>query len=106
MTNHRNPPASVSKQAPSDNFNPSVKTVLLELLKHAASAARILGHLGDAIAAGPLAEHVDAIVHGLTELLGDPHALAGPDGAASGAHDAYDGAPMLTSSCRATGGAS
>ena len=106
MCNHRNPQASVSKQAPSDNFNPSDRTVLLELLKHAASAARIIGHLDDAIAAGPLAEHVDTIVHGLTELLGDPHALAVPDAVAPGAHVAYDGAPMLTSSCRATGGAS
>jgi hypothetical protein len=30
------------------------------------------------IAAGPLGDHVDAIVHGLTELLGDPHTLAAP----------------------------
>lgn len=116
MSNHRNPQASVSKQAPSDNFNPSDKphlvgyidepavdifvrpleipfipdeqltldrTVLIELLEHAASAARIVGHLDDAIAAGPLGDHVDAVVHGLTELLGDPRTLAGPDGGGS-----------------------
>jgi len=42
--------------------------VLETLLKHAASAARIVGH-SDALAAGPLADHVDAIVHELGELL-------------------------------------
>jgi hypothetical protein len=34
---------------------------------------------------GQLGDHVDALVHGLTELLGDPRTLV-----------AYDGAPMLT----------
>jgi hypothetical protein len=83
MNNHRNPQASVSKQAPSDNFNPSDRTALIELLKHAASAARILVHLDGAIAAGP---------------LGEPRTLAGPDGTASDDRVAYDEVPMLASS--------
>jgi len=54
------------------------RATLEKLLAHAASAARIVGHLDDAVAVGPLGNHVDAIVHGLTELLGDPHTLAAP----------------------------
>ena len=54
------------------------ETVLRDLLAQAASAARIVGHLDGAIADGPLGDHVDAIVHKLTELLGDPHTLAAP----------------------------
>jgi hypothetical protein len=49
------------------------RSTLEKLLEHAADAARIAGHL-DAPAVEPLADHVDAIVHGLTELLGDPTA--------------------------------
>jgi hypothetical protein len=78
MGKHRNPQASVSKQAPSDNFNPG-----------------IVGHLDNAIATGPLGDHV--VVYTLTEFLGDPRSLAGPDGAASADRVAYDGAPMLAS---------
>lgn len=44
---------------------------LAMLFKHATSAAQIVGH-SDAIAAGSLADHVDAIVHDLSELLGPP----------------------------------
>jgi hypothetical protein len=51
---------------------------LRTLPNHAASAARLVGHLDDPIAAGPLGNHVDVIVHKLTELLGDPHTLAAP----------------------------
>lgn len=48
------------------------------ILHHAASAARLVGHLDDAISDGPLGDHLDAIAHKLTELLGDPHTLAAP----------------------------
>jgi hypothetical protein len=53
------------------------------ILHHAASAARLVGHLDDAsprrrISDGPLGDHLDAIVRKLTELLGDPHTLAAP----------------------------
>jgi hypothetical protein len=70
--------------------------VLVDVLRHATSAARIVGH-SDAIAAGPLADHIDAIVHELSELLGNPHLRASPDAVASDGQVAYDGAPMLTS---------
>ena len=79
MSNHRNPQTSLSKQAPPDNTKLSIDVETLRtLLNHAASAAHLVGHLDDAIAAGPLGDHVDAIVHKLTELLGDPHTLAAP----------------------------
>jgi len=51
---------------------PVPETLLRDLLAHAASAARIVGHLDDALAVEPLADHVDAIVHELSELLGEP----------------------------------
>jgi hypothetical protein len=54
------------------------RSTLENLLDHAASAAHIVGHLDGAIATGPLGDHVDAIVHELTELLGDPHTLVAP----------------------------
>jgi hypothetical protein len=54
------------------------RSTLEKLLNHAESAAHLVGHLDDPIAAGPLADHVDAIVHELTELLSDPHTLAAP----------------------------
>lgn len=50
------------------------RAVLVGLLAHATSAARLVGHLDDAIAGGPLADHVDAMVHVLSELFGDPGA--------------------------------
>jgi hypothetical protein len=49
------------------------KLVLVELLAHASSAARIVGHLDDrdrSPAVEQLSDHVDALVHGLSELLG------------------------------------
>jgi hypothetical protein len=49
------------------------RSVLTDVLEHAAAAARLAGHI-DAPAVEPIAEHVDAIVHRLTELLGDPAA--------------------------------
>jgi hypothetical protein len=54
------------------------KSILEKLFGHAAAAARIIGHLDDTIAVGPLADHVDAIVHDLSELLGNPHLIAAP----------------------------
>jgi hypothetical protein len=61
----------------------------------ALDATEPVGHLDDAIAAGPLGDHVDAIVHGLAELLGNPGALAKPDAAAPDDREARGGAPML-----------
>jgi hypothetical protein len=55
------------------------RSTLEKLLNHAASAAQLIGHLDEAIAAGSLGDHIDAIAHGLSELLGDPHPLAAPD---------------------------
>src|SRR5215207_9009996 len=57
------------------------RPVLVDLLVHAWSAARVVGHLGDADgsqAVAPLSDHVDAIVHGLSELLGGQRRTAGP----------------------------
>ena len=45
------------------------KLALVDLLAHASTAARIVGHL-DSPSAEQLSEHVDAVVHGLSELLG------------------------------------
>src|ERR1043166_4014979 len=49
--------------------------VLEKLFAHAASAAHLVGHLDDAVAAGPLAEPIDAIAHELIELLGAPRLI-------------------------------
>lgn len=89
MNEHRNPQAKLPK--PQTHHNPDTPTLvrdreactipkatLEEFLNHAACAARIVGHLDGAIADGPLGDHVDELVHGLTELLGDPHMLAAP----------------------------
>ncbi len=70
------------------------------ILHYAAFAAHLVGHLDDK--AQPelirqIGDHVDTIAHELTELLGDPGALAEPDAAAPGDRKARDGAPMLTS---------
>lgn len=74
--------------------------ILEDLLLHASSASRLVGHLDDA--ANPdliaqLGDHVDTVVHGLTELLGDPRTLAAPDAVAPDDREAHDGAPMQTS---------
>lgn len=74
------------------------KSTLEKLLRHAESAAQFVGHLDGAIAAGPLGDHVDAIVHRLTEILGEARTLAEHDAAAPGDRTAHDGAPMLASS--------
>lgn len=54
------------------------RATLERLRAHAASAARLVGHLDDALATGPLGAHVDAIAHELGELLGNPHLRAAP----------------------------
>lgn len=69
------------------------RSTLEKLLHHAASAAQFVGHLDGAIAAGPLGDHVDAIVHGLTEILGEVRTFATP--AAAPDRAAHDGASML-----------
>jgi hypothetical protein len=48
------------------------RAILENLREHASSAAHLVGHIDDAPAVGPLAEHVDEIVHTLSELLGRP----------------------------------
>jgi hypothetical protein len=76
------------------------KASLEKLLHHAAFAAHLIGHLDDNARAhivGQLGDHVDAIVHGLTEILGDPRTFAAPDPVAE--HRVPDdGRPMLASS--------
>jgi len=50
------------------------RLVLVDLLAHASSAARIVGHLDnndDSTTLDQLSNHVDALVHGLSELLGE-----------------------------------
>jgi hypothetical protein len=80
-------------------------STLEKLLHHAAFAAHLVGHLDDnrhPDLIGQLGDHIDAVVHELAELLGDPHALAASDAAAPDEREVHDGAPMLTS---ITGGA-
>jgi hypothetical protein len=62
------------------------RATLEKLLRHATSAARIVGH-SDALTAGPLVDHVDAIVHELSELLGNPHLIAAPVPSARPSYD-------------------
>src|SRR5215216_6010404 len=54
--------------------------ILENLFTHAASAARRVGSIDDRVdgtlGVGPLADHIDAIVHELSELLGKPHPIA------------------------------
>ena len=76
------------------------RALLEKLLHHAAFAAHLVGRLDDN--ANPdlihqLGDHVDAIAHELTELLGDPSALAEPETAAPADREAHDRAPRLTS---------
>jgi hypothetical protein len=76
------------------------RSVLANLLQHAAFAAHLVGHLDDDAhreLIGQISDRVDTVVHGLTELLGDPGALAEPDAAAPDDRKVRDGAPMLAS---------
>lgn len=69
------------------------RSVLANLLHHAAFAAHLVGHLDDNAQTElirQIGDHVDTIVHELAELLGKPDAVA------------RAGAPMLTA---ITGGA-
>src|SRR5512140_2452422 len=73
------------------------RATLERLHAHASSAARLVGHI-DALATGPLADHVDALAHELGELLGNPHLIAAsvPSARSTFAlHVALDGVPEL-----------
>jgi hypothetical protein len=76
------------------------RSVLANLRHHAAFAAHLIGHLDDDAhreLIRQIGDRVDTIVHELTELLGDPGALAAPDAAAPADREARGGAPLLTS---------
>jgi len=71
---------------------------LSSLLAHTASAARFIGQLdADDTRITELGDHVDAVVHGLTELLGEPR------GVTCNGRARHDGTPALAAN---TGGAS
>ena len=73
------------------------RSALEKLLHHAAFAARLVGHLDDGAHSAlirQLADHVDAIVHELTELLGNPHVRTATNAVETGTQGV---APMLTS---------
>jgi hypothetical protein len=58
------------------------RATLENLLHHAACAAQLVGHLDDCAGSelvDPLGDHLDAVVHGLTEVLGDSSAFAACD---------------------------
>jgi len=61
---------------------PVPEPVLVDLLEHASSAARLAGCIDDpsdgALAVGLLSDDIDAIVHTIAELLGTPHMIAVP----------------------------
>ena len=76
------------------------RSVLANLRHHAAFAAHLIGHLDDDAhreLISQIGDRVDTIAHELTEILGDPGALAAPDAAAPDVCGPRDGAPMLTS---------
>src|SRR5262249_12128017 len=83
------------------------RSILEKLRNRAVSAAHLVGHLDDADHADlleQLGDHVDTVVHGLTEILDAPRALAEHDDAAAPDDGApHDGVPMPMSSA---GGAS
>jgi hypothetical protein len=60
-------------QESSNQLPKKTRLVLVDLLAHASSAARIVGHLEDSDGSNleQLSDHVDALVHGLGELFGD-----------------------------------
>jgi hypothetical protein len=87
--------------------------VLVELLAHASSAAHIVGHLDDrdgSTTLEQLSDHVDALVHGLSELLGDHRLTAevAPDDDATTQPDpvVQEHAMPLVARIGANGGAS
>src|ERR1044071_2544307 len=104
MPNEHTSPSSTpgTDRAPSETPRSILvpQTILAKLLHHAAFAAQFIGHLDDDAhreLIRQIGDRVDTIVHELTELLGDPGALAAPDAAAPDDRGARDGAPMLTS---------
>jgi hypothetical protein len=79
------------------------RSTLEKLLHHAASAAHLAGHLDDDARVhivSALADHVDAVVHELSELLGAAHATAALDVVTPSESVAHDCAPMLTATAR------
>ena len=70
---------------PSNGTNPGTspskltvdRSILEELLQNATSADRIAGSIDDPTIY-PLADYLDAIVHELRELLGNPHLIVAP----------------------------
>ncbi|HWO22451.1 MAG TPA: hypothetical protein VNO30_27020 [Kofleriaceae bacterium] len=71
-------------QESSNQLPRKTRLVLVDLLAHASAAARIVGHREDSNDSNreQLSDHVDALVHGLSELFGD-HRLTdkpAPDG--------------------------
>jgi hypothetical protein len=77
------------------------RSTLTKILRHAAFAAHLVGHLDDAghpALVRELGEHVDAIAHELAELLGDPRVLVGADDFAADDRESHDGVPLLTAS--------
>lgn len=58
-----------TKRMPKETNQFSIpRTVLAGPFVHAASDASILGNLDDATAYDPLADHIDLIIHGVSEL--------------------------------------
>jgi hypothetical protein len=75
------------------------RSTLDKLLRHAAFAAHLVGHLDDDARAAlihQLGDHVDAIVHELTELLGNPQAIVAPEAFAPD-HETSDDTQIVTS---------
>jgi len=104
MLDEHTPPSSAgaTDRPPSEMQRsiPIAETVLANLLHHAAFAAHLVGHLDDAAHAdliAQLSDHVDAVAHGLTELLGRPREFSERDAAAPRDCPAHDGESMLTS---------
>ena len=74
------------------------KATLKTFLRHAAFAADLVEH---AELIGQLGDRMDAIVHELTEPLGDVRTVVAPEAAAVNGRAAHDDAPpMLASTAR------
>jgi len=78
------------------------RAILKALLKRAESAGRLVGCIvesgNDAFAVDPLADEIDAIVHELTELLGNPHLITAfvPDACSTFGADDVTRADVVT----------
>jgi len=73
------------------------QTTLEKLHRHAAAAARVIGHPDDPIAVGRLGDHIDEISQ-LAEPLGEPHPIAAPVLRVS---SLFDDQPTQVHSCSA-----